>query len=70
MKVLILGTIILILLSVGLMYPVLHIISILDIPHYMLTIFDYLNWFIACVIIVLIIIDIIVIIDEIEWLRC
>ena len=67
MIVLIIGIIILILLSVGLIYPVLHIISILDIPHYMLTIFDYLNWFIACVIIILIILDVMFILDDLGY---
>lgn len=69
MLVLILGIIFLILLSIGLIYPVLHIISILDIPYYTLTLYDSLVWFVVCTIVVLIIIDIIVIIDEIEWLR-
>ena len=50
------------------MYPVLHIISILDIPYYMLTIFDYLNWFIACVIIVLIILDVMFILDDLGYI--
>ena len=68
MLVLILGIIFLILLCVGLIYPILHIISILDIPYYTLTIFDSMVWFAACVLIVLIILDIILIIDEIEWL--
>ena len=68
MLVLILGIIFLILLSAGLYYPVLHMISILNIPYYTLTIFDSMVWFAACVLIVLIILDIILIIDEIEWL--
>ena len=67
MIVLILGIIFLILLSAGLYYPVLHMISILNIPYYTLTIFDSIVWFVVCLLVVLIIVDILFIVSELEY---
>lgn len=68
MFIIITGLLILLLLGVGLFYHISYIITIINNPLITLTLFDYLIWFVTCVIIVLIILDILIIKDEIEYL--
>ena len=68
MMILILGIIFLFPLSIGLFHSISHIITILNNPVITLSLFDDLVLFITCVIIGLIILDIVILIDEIEYL--
>ena len=68
MIVVIVGIIILILLGIGLIYPISHIISILNDPIITFSLYDQMVWFTVCVIIVLMILDILFIKCEIDYL--
>lgn len=68
MIVVIVGAICLIFLSIGLIYPISHIINILNDPIITFSLYDELVWFTACIIIVLMILDILFIKCEIDYI--